>query len=212
MKRCPSCNYENPQTSSYCERCGSFLPSTTDYTDPEAYLPTYRASNETPAPPPPYGYETPVSQYQVPAAYQQPEVFGYQPVTAVPQPRRRSGGATTLSVLLFLWGVFCTAFGLAGGIIHEASDTIIGLVFIGTCLVGLIVMLPILIARKNPYLRSGRRFLIAIGISILAGLAILIGVGALPLMLHFTDTPLQYYILGAVLVVYGFALTLLANW
>ncbi len=213
MKRCPSCNYENPQTSSYCERCGSFLTSTTDYTDPEAYRPTYRASNETPAPPPPpYGYETPASQYQVPAEYQQSEVFGYQPVTTAPQPNRRGGGAITLSALLFLWGVFCIAFGLAGGMLHGAPDTTIGLVFIGTCLIGLVVTIPILIARKNPYLRSGRRFLIAIGISIIAALAIFIGVGALPLMMHFTDTPLQYYILGAVLVVYGFAITLLANW
>jgi len=96
--------------------------------------------------------------------------------------------------------------------LHGAPDTTIGLVFIGTCLIGLVVTIPILIARKNPYLRSGRRFLIAIGISIIAALAIFIGVGALPLMMHFTDTPLQYYILGAVLVVYGFAITLLANW
>ncbi len=224
MTRCPHCNFENIQTGSYCERCGNPLTAATNYTDPEAYKYTYKVpdeppappppySYEPPAPPPPYGYETPVSGYQVQTEYSQPASFGYQPYTAASlQMRKRSGAGITLSTLLFLWGVFCIAFGLAGGMLHNASDTLIGLVFVMACLVGLGVMIPVLLRRKNPYLRSGRRFLLAIGITIIATLALFTGVGALPIMMHFTDTFLQYYIMGGILVVYGLAVALLANW
>ena len=224
MTRCPHCNFENVQASSYCERCGKPLTVATNYTDPEAYKYTYKVpdeppappppySYETPTPPPPYGYETPASGYQAQAEYSQPASFGYQPYTATSLPtRKRSGAGITLSVLLFLWGVFSIAFGLSGGMLHDASDTLIGLVFLAACLIGLVVMIPVLIRRKNPYLRSGRRFLLAIGITIIATLALLIGVGALPNTMHFTDTFLQYYIMGGILVIYGLAIALLANW
>jgi hypothetical protein len=224
MPRCQGCGLENGHTSSYCERCGSPLTAATNYTDPEAYKHTYRIPDEPPAPPAPYGYETPAppppysyetsaSGYQVQAEYSQPASFGYQPYTAASlQTRKRSGGGITLSALLFLWGIFCIAFGLAGGMIHDASDTLIGSVFVVACLVGLVVMIPVLIRRKSPYLRSGRRFLLAIGITLIATLALFIGVGALPNMMHFVDTFLQYYIMGGILVVYGLAIALLANW
>jgi hypothetical protein len=212
MTRCPDCNFENVQTSSYCERCGSHLAATTNYTDPEAYKHTYRIPDEPPAPPPPYSYEAPASGYQVQEQYSQSASFGYQPSAASLQTRRRSGGGITLSALLFLWGIFCIAFGLAGGMIHNASDTLVGSVFVAACLVGLVVMIPVLSRRKNPYLRSGRRFLLAIGMTLIATLALFMGVGALPNMMHFVDTFLQYYIMGGILVVYGLAIALLANW
>jgi hypothetical protein len=222
MTRCPDCGLENGQTSSYCERCGGLLPSS--YTDPEAYKHTYKIpeeppappsySYETPAPPPPYSYETPASGYQAQQMESfQPATFGYQPYTATSMPaRKRGGGGITLSALLFLWGVFCIAFGLAGGMLHDASDTLIGAIFVATCLIGLVVMIPVLIMRKNPYLQSGKRFLLAVVISVVGVVALFIGVGALPVTLHFADTFLQYYIMGGIFVVYGLAMAMLANW
>ncbi|HEV2661561.1 MAG TPA: hypothetical protein VGU68_13220, partial [Ktedonobacteraceae bacterium] len=131
---------------------------------------------ETPTPPPPYSYEAPASGYQVQAEYSQPASFGYLPYTATSLPtRKRSGAGITLSALLFLWGISCIAFGLAGGMIHDASDTLVGSVFVIACLVGLIIMIPVLIRRKNPNLRSGRRFLLAIGITIIATIVLFIG-------------------------------------
>ncbi len=214
MRRCPNCNYENEQTSSYCERCGNFLTSSMTYTDPEEARPTYRASGEN-STPPSYGYQQPISdyQYQAPAEYAQGAQFGYQEATPLQiKPRTRTVGEIIFSIVLYLWGAFCMVFGFAGGVLNQAPSGIVGLAFILGCLLGIILLIPILIFHKSFYLRWWVRLLLEAGITILALVALFIGVGILAMSMHYTKTPLQYLILGSILMVYGFVVAALANW
>ena len=232
MKHCPNCNYENNQASSYCERCGTFLSSPPDnsrseqtyasvheaYTSPvDNPATTQEQSYYSSAPPPPPPFMT-QSAYSIPInvppppptpspLYSAPPVpdYSYGP-SFVPQPgRRRSFGALLFSSLLYLFGALCAAFGATGFLLHDASSTLVGLVFILLCIVALIVLILLLIFRRTLKLRWWVRILIVFGLTIVATIG-LFAAGVL------SSNHLEYAALGIVFVAYGLVTAIVAFW
>src|SRR5690349_10581140 len=176
MKRCPTCNYENTPSATYCEQCGSLLAPSAPYTaysssqqnqegygspypspvspsspasDPyaspsydyaeQSLEDPYRGSSEYPPPPPPPVY-APAAQVGCPHA-----AFALIPL----EPPHPSIGSILLCVVLYLWGATAACFGFAGWILSGASSTIVGLAFIGSLLISMVILVATLFIHKR---------------------------------------------------------------
>jgi len=190
MPRCPTCYHENSPTSTYCENCGTLLSASVSSADP-----TYRTPSDpyTPLPPPPPESIPPTQLAS----------------TSVPQRQRRktrTGGETVLSILLYCWGIFWLAFGLGGGVLHDAGSTIIGIVFYGGCLVGLGLLIFLLLKRPRLSLRLWERVGLELGLVVIGFLVLLI--------VYELQGTSQYdvHALGAILAGYGLLTAFAAFW
>ena len=190
MNRCPNCNYANPPTSTFCGYCGASLAPTSS-----PFEPTHRVYDETPIPPPPPGY-------------------GAMPTLVSPQrwqSYKRTVGGTIHSLLWYLWAVVWFSLALGGGILYDPTNSSTsGLIVIGCLLAGLIILIPLLLYRKQFYLAWWVRLMLEIG---------LLGVGVLfafvTVRVHDTShsSTLAYdQALGFVFVLYGLAAAFVAFW
>ncbi len=221
MKRCHNCNHENAQANMYCERCGTPLsaPVTEQtyasmheaYTTPgERSVTTQDQSYYNPPPPPPVQsiYQVPVDgPPPPPSTFYNPALtpnYGFSNRDAS-QERRRSLGATLFSALLYLVGAFCFVFGIAGFMLYGTSTTLVGFVFIVLSIVALIVLIPLLIARKHLVLKWWIRLLIVVGLTIAAIIA-LFGIAAM------NSAGSNFTAFGVVFIIYGFATAIVAFW
>ncbi len=232
MKHCPNCNHENNQMSRYCERCGTLLPSPSEnsfseqtyasvnegYTSPSEHPVTtqeqfYYSSTPPPPPPPPpptaqniYSIDGPPSPvYNPPPSLN----YSYGPPPSIapqPEPRRRSFGAALLSSLLYLFGAGCVAFGASGLMLQETSSVLIGSVFIVLCIVALIVLVLLLIFRKNLTLGGWMRVLITVGLTVVGVIGVFVAVAI------WRQGTSEYIALGVVFVTYGLITAIVAFW
>ncbi len=120
----------------------------------------------------------------------------------VRQLHKRTTGSTIHSLLWYLWGLFCFSFGLAGGILHGASDTTVGVLFVGCCLAGLIILIPLLLYRISFFLIWWARLIMESGV-LVVGLVLLTIVSV-------AHAPVQ--VLGIIFVLYGIAADFVAFW
>lgn len=196
---CTTCGRQSSSESVFCEHCGSLLNTaiSSDETISAASEPRYEWS-ALPQSSTLYGY-----QNQQPAYAPWPQPL-YQPI---PQPTR-TAGSITWSIVLYLWGLVCGAFGLAGGVLQSAPSVVIGLVFIGSLVFGIILLIPLMIFHKRPHFRWWVRLLLIIGVSILSGLIFLLGTA---LLLHAPQID-EVVFLGIVLSIYGIIVAFLALW
>lgn len=196
MKTCPHCGKANDLSAFYCEACGQIIekPANSDlYTvnqREEMYRVTSRSQDAISTPP---NYqETPV--YTTPASYSPygsgeayaPPPYAQQPVgmqtpyySAPMYPpqakKKRSAGSITLSIVLYLFGLSNTSFGLAGFAMgFTETNTAIGLAFCIPLLIGLIALIPTIILYKKPRLKAWMRLLIAIGLPVIGFIVLII--------------------------------------
>ncbi|WP_376794711.1 hypothetical protein [Thermogemmatispora sp.] len=122
------------------------------------------------------------------------------------QRQRRGWGDGLIGALFYLWGAACALFGLTGLFLAAPEAVLGGLVLgIGTC--ELLALPLVLIFRRYPRLRLGKR-LLAEGLALLGGF-LLVLIGSLALS---APKPLGDIAMGTALLLYGAATMFLALW
>jgi len=106
------------------------------------------------------------------------------------------------SLLWYLWSVFWFSFGLAGGFIHGVPDTTVTEVFVGCCLAGLVLLIPLLLYRKEFFLAWWIRL-------ILEGVVLLVGFVLLAIV---SVAHASVQVLGIIFMAYGFAASFISFW
>ena len=152
LMHCHSCGTELPVGAAFCPTCGVTTLSSDSGSGVSPSNPTIASS--TPSTPP---RESPLPPTQLASPfYGVPQKNPYEqplPYTDTPPPppllRTHIVGRTVLSLFFYLWGVFWLILGLVGGILHGTSSTIIGLIFVFCCVVGLVILILLLRSRKH---------------------------------------------------------------
>jgi hypothetical protein len=193
--RCPNCNFQNDVASAYCERCGTYLQVSTQFTQ------TYIEDAIPPPPPPPMGYNaTPSFSYSG-----QSNLFPYQNMV---QTRPK---ITVLRSIFYFLAMIIAAVGLYGTMDYliivpglSSGGAAVGLV-LGLCfLVGSIVIFRN-VRHRVTWLRWWQcilAFLAVTGVLILALTSpALTSPGRLPSIL-----------IGIVLVLYGLVAAAISVW
>jgi hypothetical protein len=208
---CHSCGTELPVGAAFCPTCGVTTLSSDSDSGVSPYNPTIAPS--TPNTPP---RESPLPPTQLASPfYEVPQKNPYEqalPYTDTPPPppmlRTRIAGRTILSVFFYLWGVFWLIFGLVGGILHDASSTISGLIFVVCCVVGLVILIFLLRSRKHFYLGTRRRLLLEISLTLIGFLFFCFFV----VVFYHQNSLTAYVVLGSVFVIYGLITAFVAYW
>ena len=129
--RCPKCQFQNDEASGFCERCGTYLQASNQFTQ------TYIEDTIPPPPPPPMGYNvTPSFSYS--------EQSNLDPYQNIVQPRPK---ITVLRSIFYFLAIIIGAFGMYGTMHYlivvpafSSAGDLVGLV-LGFCfLVGSIVI------------------------------------------------------------------------
>lgn len=210
--QCRSCGTRLPVGAAFCPTCGVATLSNVSGSGVSPYDPT-----AAPSPPgaPPQESPLPPTQYASPpygVSLQNP----YEqliPYTVAPPPppllqlRTRIVGRTILSLFSYLWGVFWLSFGLAGLFLHAALNTIVALVFVACCIVGLVILIFLLRFRKYLYLGARRRLLLEIGLTLIGFLFLIFFSSVLT-----SPSPTLNIALGSVCVIYGLIAAFVAYW
>ena len=204
--RCRSCGTELPMGAAFCPTCG--VVTLYNVSDAEGSENDPTVASAFPAGALPY---KPVTDYGSPS-YGVPLQNPYEQLIPPPPPMRglraRSVGRTILSVFFYLWGIFWLSFGLAGGILHDAPSSIIGLGFIASCIVGLVILILLLLFRKRLYLGTRRQLWLEIGLLLIGVLLLFTVIAAVP-----SSSPTaQNIALGSVFVIYGLIAAFVAYW
>ena len=225
MKFCPTCGHTNDQTALYCEACGIVLDTNPSFSNVTERGGSHDLPGITPPPPPPYMPQEGIPNSTNSAAsgyYTQPISTAYTPhqentlgaqqsywkeEVAVLQRPARTTGRIIINSILYLWGVFCSAFGASGLLLQNASSSLIGVVFLGYGFVGVILLVPIIIVHKRLLLRTRMRTLCIVGATVAAGVLCLISAGILSGPQH--GNALNIF-LGAIFIVYGIVVSILA--
>jgi serine/threonine protein kinase len=180
----------------------------------QACLPAQHNPIVSPSQPPgPAVMSTPLVYAQAPQSASQSASFA----SPLIQPRTRSVGGTILSVFFYLWGIFWLSLALAYGILsgilglpYNGSYTgePVPVVFVASCIVGIVILIFLLLSRKRLYLDTRRRFWLEIGL-------LLIGV-LVTTFLSFGVFGHSYaagdIFAGGFLVIYGLTAAFVAYW
>jgi len=187
MVRCPTCSYENLETSTYCERCGSVLNPTSAPT-----VPAYGAPSE---PPPPESLLA--TQY---AAV----------TVAKPRQHKRTVGEAILCSVLFLWAGFWASFGLWGILQYGVGASGISFLVFSICFLGVLALLVFLL-RTRVHLTLGvwTRISLEVGLFVLGILGLALAVGIFPSPTYRAE---QYAAFGGVFLVYGLIAAIFSLW
>lgn len=199
MKTCPHCGKANDPSAFYCEACGQIIEKgagsdlytvnrqeemygVTQRSTPDAVYPS-SSYQEAPAYATPATYD-PYGAQEIPTPYVQQSMGIQTPCYATPMyppppvEKKRSAGNIILSTVLYLFALSNASFGVASftmGFIRV--DTAIGLAFCVPLLIGLIALIPILIAYKKPRFTSWKRLLITLGLAVVGVITLFIAAG-----------------------------------
>jgi hypothetical protein len=229
MKFCPTCGHTNDQTALYCEACGVVLDTNPSLSNATERSSGYEVAGLTPPPPPPYTppdspltptnsaassyYTQPLSSAYTPhreraigAQQEYWQEYWHEEVPTLQYPKR-TVGRLTINSILYLCGILCSAFGASGLLLQGSSSTLIGVVFMGYCLVGVVLLVPILIAHKRLILRTRIRIVSIVVAIIAAGLMTLISAGILSGPQH--EITLEHF-LGIIFIVCGIVISIVA--
>ena len=139
---CHSCGTELQVGAAFCPTCNGPTPSGDSGSGVSPSNPTIASS--TPSTPP-GKITTTTNSACFTFLWSATEKPNQQPLpytdTPPPPPLLRTHivGRTVLSLFFYLWGVFWLILGLVGGILHGTSSTIIGLIFVFCCVVGIVI-------------------------------------------------------------------------
>ena len=212
---CHSCGTELPVGAAFCPTCGVTTLSSDSGSGVSPSNPTIASS--TPSTPP---RESPLPPTQLASPfYGVPQKNPYEqplPYTDTPPPppllRTHIVGRTVLSLFFYLWGVFWLILGLVGGILHGTSSTIIGLIFVFCCVVGLVILILLLRSRKHFRLSTRRRLLLEISLTFI-GVLVYIFIDAL---LYHPQNGGSFsafdLVAGSVFLTYGLITAFVAYW
>lgn len=219
MAQCPKCSLENNPTSPYCARCGTFLQGETstlyedgalDYTMLSSrnapvlspLMPTFQDSG--PATPPPT-----MSTSQIPAPIMPSPILPTSQKQALGQPRPRTFIHTLFSIIFYLIGAACIAFGIFAILMPFMSDTRNVFVLIGILIVSVFILVLVLNRHKTPRLRLRHLLLLVPGITI-CGVLVLFTAAAILILMHSSNTLAEDYVYGPIFALYGLAVAVIA--
>ena len=225
MKFCPTCGHTNDQTALYCESCGTVLDTNPSFSHVTERSSGYEVAGLTPPPPPPYtpsGSPSDPTTSSESSYYTQPLSSEYTPhlehtigarqgywreEVATLQHPKRTAGRLIIDSILYLYGILCSAFGASGLLLQGSPSSLIGVVFLGYGFVGIVLLVPILIAHKRLILRTRIRIISIVVTTVAAGLMALISAGILSGPQH--EAALEHF-LGIIFIIYGIIVSILA--
>jgi hypothetical protein len=230
MKRCPHCDTENVDVSTYCERCGTLLSNPTQYASSglEHTTPSPREYEQLIASTVEYnvssqsGYALPTDNYTAPPS-PPPDYSNFSTYTFPPQevigerisPRSKTGAfiGTSIRTILYLVGAFIAAFGLFGTLLTlGSSDLAAGLALVSgfaLLIVSIIILVVVLVWHKPPRLRWPTRILWLFGVTGGACIAAILENAAIGISSH---DPLSNFIFFSITLLYGAAFAVIAVW
>ena len=207
MRQCPRCYTPNTDESQYCASCGTSLQQgetsrATSMPSQEAY--SYYSAAPVQYPVPEVSYPPTIPVYE-----QNYNIGGYSSDPRHPEnERKRSGIGLFFSILLYLFGGFLAAFGIASLLLPTTNNTLVGAGFIIGFLITLLVLIFVLILHRHSRVRRWVRVVLFIGLTILAGIATVVVFAALPG--NSNPTSEQYIIMGIVCLIYGISTAVIA--
>lgn len=221
MIRCPRCDTENVDTSAYCERCGTLLPSSTQYASSEIEYTTpspreydllisstveYTVPSES-------GYALPADSHAAPPPPPPPGYGNFSTYTSPPRAVvveriAQRPGANVFSAILYFIAALIAAFGLAAILTTFGTDARIGglILFFGLGLLVASVVIFVRVRHHGGRLRWYQRLLWGIGATIVAFL--FLGFEATIAV----EGPVASFLIGSTILLYGFALAVIALW
>ncbi len=204
MAQCPECSLENNPTSPYCARCGTFLQAkaATLYED-GALDYTFLSSHNTPALP------SLISTSQNPVPITPPPILPTLQKQALNQPRPRTFIHTLFSIIFYLIGASCFAFGIFAILMPSMSNTNNAFVFIGILIISIVILILMLIRHKMPRLRLRHLLLLVPGITI-CGVIVLFAAAAILSLIHLSNTLIEYPVFGFIVALYGLIVAVIA--
>lgn len=188
---CPRCGFENDNAVTYCEHCGTYLQTSTPYTQPQAGF--------TIPPPPPMEYSTTPSI----SDGMQSEIFSNQKI--LPSRPRITVFRVIRSILYFI-ATFIAAFGLIGTFngLYGTGDRAEGLAIffaLGLLVAGVVIFLSM--RHRVPQLRLAHFIWGILGatVGMVMALVLAFALGANP------DLSI-----GFIFLLYGFVLAATSLW
>ncbi len=226
MRFCSTFGHMNDQTALYCESCGNILDTDSSTSNATERSAGYEVAGLTPPPPPPSYttqsnpsgltdsaessyYTQPLSPPRTPALERPIDARPayWDEALAESQRPKRTTGRLIIDSILYLYGILCSAFGASGLLLQGTASALIGTVFLGYCLAGGLLLIPILLAHKRLVLLTRVRIISIIIATVAAGLMTLICAGILSGPQH---EAALYPFLGGIFIVYGLVVSVLA--
>lgn len=194
--QCPRCDYENDVSCAYCNHCGTALQNSEQY----AYAPHIE---ERAAPPPEMEYG---GQSQA-----QSQVFAGEKIAQV---RPHITFFRVLRSILYVIAMFIAAFGLAGAFISISNGksqlwTGLGIFFgLGLMVAGVIFFMR----QRAPILRWTRFVWWLAGATVGAFMALILEFTLFPSSSSLSTNPVEGFIFGCIILLYGLLLAAVALW
>jgi len=195
--RCPQCDFENLDTSIFCEECGSLI-NPTEYTlEQNAY--------NAPPPPPLNGHQVLSPPLPPPPAY---PPFEAQSQLLVEQKIISRPGIGILSGILYFIGLLIAATGVIGTIVNVGTSTpISGIALLsGIVLIIAGIIFFIRIRKRFTILRWWQRILWIAGATVGAFIILAIGISFLQ------NTDASNILTGCMIFLYGLVWAAIAVW
>lgn len=219
MAQCPNCSLENNLTSPYCARCGAFLQGETSTLHEDGSLDyTFLSSRNAPAlssliptpqdsapiTPPPTMFTS-----QIPAPITPHPILPIPQRQARSQPRPRTFIHTLLSIIFYLIGASCFAFGTFAMLMPLMSNTKNAFILIGILIISIVILILVLIRHKTPRLRL-RRLLLWIPLLTVCGFIVLFAAAAILSLMHSSNTLAEDVVFGFIVALYGLIVAVIA--